>query len=456
MEIPPSSSNIKFDEQLIELCDKYLTHKEPIEFSFRKAVPNLANTDRATHLIHPYPAKLLMHIPYYFLNNDIISKEGDVGLDPFCGSGTVLLESILAGRNCLGVDANPLAQLISQVKTSNIDITIINKHLSKIKKKYFLSHDSYIPGVINIDHWFSKRVQLELSELLAVIRTISDIKYYNFFLICFSVCVRKVSNADPRVSVPVKLKIDRYNNHQSLKNKVTQNIEDILNVSVLNKFCEIVESNTKRIESFNRIKNSVPKARVISNDARKITSSLSSTKLLPAESVDYVITSPPYAGAQKYIRASSLNLCWTELSEPSLLKQLDNKNIGREMYLKSEYLNFIPTGILDADIMLEEIYKEYPLRSHIASNYIREMKIAFTEITRVLKKGKYFVLVAANNQVCGRDFPTQYYLKTIAIQLGFNVELELIDDIHSYGLMTKRNKTASVITREWITVLKKK
>ena len=34
-------------------------------------------------------------------------------------------------------------------------------------------------------------------------------------------------------------------------------------------------------------------------------------------------------------------------------------------------------------------------------------------------------------------------------------EFKLIDDIQSYGLMTKRNKTADIISREWILVFKK-
>ncbi len=445
----------RFDEQLDKLYKDYQTHNEPIEFSFRKAVPYLTKADIATHLIHPYPAKLLTHIPHFFLNNEFISQKGDLGLDPFCGSGTVLLESLLAGRNCYGADANPLAQLISQVKTSYLNVELLNLHLSEIKEYYLNNENLHTPKVVNIDLWFSKRIQNELSRLLGAIRTIKDINYYNFFLICFSVCVRKVSNADPRVSVPVKLKLNRYDNHQILKNKASQNIEDVFNVNVLDKFFEIVGMNIKRVDNLNQLNKYKNKAHIISNDARNLTENFNSTTLLPSESIDYIITSPPYAGAQKYIRASSLSLCWTELIEPMLLKELNSKNIGRENYVKAEYIEFIPTGIIEADQMLEEIYRYYPLRSHIAGNYLREMCIAFTEIARVLKKGKYFVLVAANNQVCGRDFPTQNYLKIIAQKLGFSVEIELIDEIHSYGLMTKRNKTANVITREWITVFKK-
>ena len=83
------------------------------------------------------------------------------------------------------------------------------------------------------------------------------------------------------------------------------------------------------------------------------------------------------------------------------------------------------------------------------------MKQAIIEASRVLKRGRYFILIAANNQVCGREFKTQEYLRKIAEDMGLKTVCRLVDDIKSYGLMTKRNKTASVITCEWVLILKK-
>ncbi len=101
-----------FDVHIKKLISRYAKTNKPIEISFLKIVKNF-NVERGTHLIHTYPAKLLPHIPYYFLNNDVFSQKGSTVLDPFCGSGTVLLESILAGRNAVGADTNPLARLVT-------------------------------------------------------------------------------------------------------------------------------------------------------------------------------------------------------------------------------------------------------------------------------------------------------------------------------------------------------
>ena len=69
-----------------------------------------------THGIHPYPAKFVPQIPGAII--DAYSKPGDTILDPFCGSGTTLLESIIRGRNALGIDINPIATLISRAKVT--------------------------------------------------------------------------------------------------------------------------------------------------------------------------------------------------------------------------------------------------------------------------------------------------------------------------------------------------
>jgi DNA modification methylase len=445
-----------FDLQIEEMLLSYNQCKEPIEVSFRDLVDNLDKPDRATHLIHPYPAKLLMHIPHFFLNNNIFSKEGDLILDPFSGSGTVLLEGILANRNAIGADANPLARLISKVKVQSYNTTQLIKFRDQILGDLVTDSDMSFPRVPNINFWFLPHVQNQLNRLVNVIGKIDDEKYRDFYLVCFSNCIKKVSLADPRVSVPVKLNADRYSKTHPFYHEAVRKLDSLVNINVYERFEEIVNSNILKAETFNTTFTDKYSACVVSNDARKLTKELNGEKFLEDESVSLIISSPPYAGAQKYIRASSLSLGWLNyIQSNTALKELDDNNIGRENYRKSDYSIFKPTGIKDADVLLEEIFKINPLRAHIAGNYLNEMRSALKESIRVLKPGGYFVLVVANNQVCGKEFRTQEYLLSIIESLGLKIVLRLIDDIKSYGLMTKRNKTASIITREWVLVFRK-
>lgn len=441
-------SNTDYKESFLGFLELYSKKKEPIQVNFRELVKELNIQDRATHIIHPYPAKLLSNIPFYFLNNDFFVNKGDSVLDPFCGSGTVLLESLIAGLNPYGCDANPLARLISKVKTSNYSISLLEDLKESLSKNISLYENiNEYPDIINLDYWFLPNVKAQLNSILIAINKIDNKKYKDFFLLCFSNCIKKVSLADSRVSVPVRLKVEHYPEGHPFRVKNEKKLKELESINVYKKFIEIVDTNILRFRNKKELVKSSYTGKVISNDARKIK--------LNDESIDLVLSSPPYAGAQKYIRASSLNLCWTELSNASELKSLDEKNIGRENYSKSDYLVLRKTGIVEADEILEKVYKINPLRAHIAANYLLEMSMAIKESIRVLKRGKHLVLVAANNQVCGFEFKTQEYLKQIAEKNGMTTICRLIDDIKSYGLMTKRNKTASIITCEWVLIMKK-
>lgn len=83
------------------------------------------------------------------------------------------------------------------------------------------------------------------------------------------------------------------------------------------------------------------------------------------------------------------------------------------------------------------------------------MRLALNEAVRVLKRNGYMVLVVGPNRVCGYDFDTPKYLRMIAESLGLITELELVDEIKKYGMLTMRNRTAGMIMVEHVIVMKK-
>lgn len=427
---------------------------KPIDVKFRDLIPELKSIDRYTHLIHSYPAKLLVHIPYFFLNNTVFSTVGDNVLDPFNGTGTVYLEALLSGRNAFGADSNPLATLIAKVKVTKYNIEELNNHLINLIANSKSNKNKELPQVVNCDMWFSLKVQTELSSILYQINQLNDERIRDFMLVCFSNCVKKVSYADPRVSVPVRLNADRYEINSEQRTKILKKLEEINNTDVFEKFSLITKDNIKRFQKLSSTNIENYTANYISDDARKLFKSDTKVELLEDNSIQLVITSPPYAGAQKYIRSSSLNLGWTGLANISDLRTLDKKNIGREIYSKNE-IEITNTGITNADLLIEKIALINMSRANIACQYLLEMKKAIDEMIRVLKEDGYIVLVIGNNKICNYEFNTQEYLSEYILMKGLKLEFKLIDSINSYGLMTKRNKTADIISREYILVFKK-
>jgi hypothetical protein len=73
----------------------------------------------------------------------------------------------------------------------------------------------------------------------------------------------------------------------------------------------------------------------------------------------------------------------------------------------------------------------------------------------VTRPSGWLVLVSGRNLVCGTTFDTPAYLEDIATAVGFRTRARLVDDIRSRGLMTKRNRTAGLISQEVVTVMQR-
>ena len=88
------------------------------------------NTKSYTHEIHTYPAMFIPQVANRILK--AYSRQGDTVCDIFCGSGTVLVESKVLGRNACGIDLNPLLVFLSKAKTKPINPTKIRSEYSKL------------------------------------------------------------------------------------------------------------------------------------------------------------------------------------------------------------------------------------------------------------------------------------------------------------------------------------
>jgi DNA modification methylase len=448
------------NSSLNDLLTRFKRTGRTIPVSFRRLSTALNGHERATHVIHPYPAKLLVHIPYFFLANSILSKPGDLVLDPFCGSGTVLLEALLANRNAIGFDANPLARLITDVKVNPPEPNKLRRSIARLTARIPTESSISFPDIVNREYWFHPHVASQLLCIFQAITQTRNQEAKTFFEACFSSCVRRVSLADPRLSVPVRLRENQYPKGHWLRERTDKHLRRLKRVNVSKVFIETVNTNAGRVAEFHRLVPNGVKARVLGEDAKRLMVQIGQNgsavkRMLRSGSVDLILTSPPYSGAQKYVRATSLNLGWLSLCQVSGLRNLEEQCIGREHYAKESYQALVTTGISSADRVLKLVHKKNPLRAHIAGVYLLEMRQAFKEMSRVLKRGGYLVVVAGNNQVCGLEFKVQRYLQIIAEEVGLTLALKLVDEIRSRGLMTKRNKTASLITREWVLLFRK-
>lgn len=424
------------------LISRFGSDGAAVEVNFRCLMPS-ATPLRGAHAIHPYPAKLLVNIPQFFLAA-LSHGRGSKLLDPFCGSGTVLYEAALAGLNPFGSDSNPLARLVTRAKLTPIDRDVVGEELALIMQRYpLLAPD--IPDVVNRDYWFSNRISQTLGKLRAAIAQCVSPRHRPLFDASFSATVKRVSYADPRLSVPVKINPARSARYGAKGDEVLRRLTRLESVDVATVFWSIVNQNSRRLRQMREGDASPPVT--IFDDARALS--------LADASIDIAITSPPYVGAQKYIRASSLSLGWLGLTPECKLRPHERVSIGREHLGAEESWGVNGTGIPAADALLDEIAARNPLRARIAQKYLLEMRDALNELSRVMRPGADLVLVVGPNLVAGLEFPTPAFLEQLAWRAGFATHLHLIDSIDSRGLMTKRNRTAGVIQQESVFLLKR-
>src|SRR2546430_2414146 len=111
------------------------------------------------HGLHPYPARMHPYIPRKLLA--MLGKKPAIVADPFCGSGTVLVESMLAGMDVVGMGINPLACLITKAKTtlvseSDLD-SLWNWALKKIPKSTKNGFSLEKQERVVLDFWFKPK-----------------------------------------------------------------------------------------------------------------------------------------------------------------------------------------------------------------------------------------------------------------------------------------------------------
>ena len=298
-------STIDTDASLQSMVSRYRRTGHALCVDFRSMIKLPAPSDRATHLLHPYPAKLLAHIPFFFLANSILSKRGDTVLDPFCGSGTVVLEALLAGRSAIGVDCNPFARLLAKVKTTKIEPRKLRRMSESLISRIPAKSACDPPDVVNLSHWFYPHVIRQLQRILEAVRGTHDRVLRDFFQVCFSKCLRSVSLANPRLSVPVRLQLGQYPEGHPLRDKSDRHLRRLKRVNVIDQFKGVLSDNIKRMESLASLSEALTSANITGTDSRWLarrSRKNAATAGIPDGSIQLVVTSPPYPGAEVHPR----------------------------------------------------------------------------------------------------------------------------------------------------------
>lgn len=411
-----------------------------------------ARTEAPAHLhkirsLHPYPGMLARHIPQAILSGRwpaIRRSDLRTVLDPFCGAGSVLLASQLSGHNTLGWDSNPLACLISRAKTQPLSKATALNELRRVVLDASECTESEHPDVVNIDYWYSKQAKDGLSRLAATIGATQINATTDLLRVALSKTALKFSLADPRIPVPVRLKLKHYRHNPTVYRQLEHHLTRAKFGDPIRGFYETASADINLLTQF-QAKHSEANgvATVYEHDAR--------THYSTHEPIEAIITSPPYPGAQKYTRFSSLSLGWLRFCDNTSLRAFEEVQIGREHYSKHEYTSDpLRTGVPAADGILQAVAAHNPLRAHIGAVYLLELRQTMKHLADLLEPCAHLIMITAASSFAGLRYDTPKYVAHIARDEGFDLFLEVNDAIRTRRLSASRAGNQQPISRESI------
>ena len=413
-----------------------------IDVSFRYPGGATGRRDFVTHWVHWYPAKMFHRIPSVFLDCVALPTKACV-LDPFCGSGTVLLEANLRGHDAVGIDINPLARLISRVKTTPLNPVELEAQRALLLSKAKRSR-AKPPQHPILDSWISSSARQGLHRLHTTIADVSDQAQREFFLIALTNIVRGVSLADPAIPPLVRLREERAAIAGVRYADALQRSRSITTSTVYSAFAESADKNIQRMAELYKLRRNLGRTRIPSKDADAASSTLQNG------SVDAIITSPPYCGSQKYVRSVKLELLLSGSSSEEL-GQIDRQTLGTEAVSRRvSSVGELLTGDSYTDDIIETIYDAHSVRARMAAEYAKYLARFAAECLRILKPNGQLLIALGRSTIAGVPFPADRIFSRAGMKAGLKLKATLVDPIPSRGLMTQRHKTSSRMDHEYI------
>jgi hypothetical protein len=384
--------------------------------------PNRQSTRYSAHGIHEYKGKFNPQIVRAIINILDIPMRSRV-LDPFCGSGTSLLECVHLGMSAVGADVNPLAIFIANAKLAAISLPAraLRAELVKIIKRERgiklprQSHDRAREDYLLA--WFTPEVYEQIERLRLSIEEVGPPMLAPFLALASNL-LRDYSLQDP-----YDLRIRRRKS-------------PLPNTPLITAYEDAAAQFIAKLEDAQRVVGvNKPSSRAILTDSREATAKALGTM----EKFDCALTSPPYATALPYIDTQRLSLVWLGLIPPSEILPLEARLVGsREVRghqtkraLLEQLLGNVaclPEGQADYCRMLQgSLGKADGFRRQavplLLYRYFSDMAQVFSAMRPLMRKGAPFALIVGGNHTVlnGKryDIDTPHHLAEIATSCGW-------------------------------------
>ncbi len=398
------------------------------------------DTREFSHVYHDYPARMIPQIPRKIISL-LNEKEGNFLFDPYCGSGSTLVEGLLAGLNVIGTDINPLAKLISEAKTEYtiLPSVLLDEIENFVQFTFAPKGNPKIINKENLDFWFKAGVVKKLGLIIRYISKIKDQRIKKFFEVSASETIRESSNTRKN-----EFKLYRYSQEKLVKHnpdsfaimkeKLYRNFKGY--EAFYEKMIERGYRPTSKVHLLSTV-NRIPREKISEN------------------SIDLVITSPPYGDSHTtvaYGQYSRLSSEWL-----GILKQnVDSMSMGGKKIQKHVIFNCD-----ELDTALDDVKEVNPRRSLEVCSYYFDLNNSIKNVSNVIKNGGYACYVVANRRVAGILLPTDKAIECFFESNGFTTFQTFTRNIPNKRMPSKNSpsnvagKTVETMSKEYIIIMRK-
>ncbi len=396
------------------------------------------STRYSVHGLHEYKGKFNPQIVRSILNWYNLPEKSQV-IDPFCGSGTALIESTIAGFDSFGWDSNPMAIYITNAKllALSADPSTLKKQANRIlnsnlsTREFHLANDSRIEY---LQKWFSKEILVKIEHYRSVIESESE-EYSALFSIILSDLLRDYSLQEPS-----DLRIRRRKSpfppipiEVAFKNTIERQLQELTRT---NKVIGQTDFTATAFQADGRVYDEVKKRAPVTLNA------------------EFAITSPPYATALPYIDTQRLSLVWLDLLSPKDLRRTEEALIGSREAAEST-LRSLKDDLVDnkwnlpksvqilCSELQERVSPEDGFRRRavpgLLYRYFSDMRKTFQTVSRFMKPESHYALIVGTNRttIGGKIeyINTPELLADVATSVGWKfIETLNLETYKRYGI----------------------
>lgn len=388
--------------------------------------------------IHPFPARMAPELAIGRLDELARNRPGAVVLDPMSGSGTVVRHASEIGLRSYGFDLDPLAVLISRVSSRrNCDEAIAIAGESVIKEARALKIVPDLPWIDGdpdaerfVEYWFASKQRDDLRRLAHILCRSESLQ-----LDSQTIDVLKVALSRIIVTKSQAASLAQDTSHSRPHRVATESTYDVFGG---------MERSLKQLR--NRLRRIEPKLEgtVDRGDARHLVK-------MDDESVDLVLTSPPYLNALDYMRGHRMSLIWLGHRYSELSKTRSN-SIGSERAPDKKLPEELVAEVQSYMGELTTLPSRY---RGMIDRYIGDLHSMMLEVARVLRTGATATFIMGDSCLRGVFISNSNGLAAVAEIAGLQEvdrQMRALPSAHRYlptpqnGSLGKRMRKETILT----------